>query len=348
MTPFSAVQLPPGQRPFLGRLSRTPDIFGDSLIPYSLRIDGGTGNRSVVTDIPLGGGTRRFKNEHSSALPTDRILFYYNHFHNALSTATTNGQSSSENVDQFTLGLEKTFGDGLWSFEIRMPFATEVDNTTGGVTVQASGVGNLVGSLKRLLYEDSTIAAAIGFAVSTPTGGDASVTDPSNDVMVQLSNDSVHLLPYLALQLTPDDHWFFHGFVQVDVAANTNQITVINNLQTAPTVAGSVGISEQTFLFLDASAGYWWYRAINDDGLTGLASVIELHYSSTINDSNVADVAGVTVGNSGNRIDVVNLTAGVHTEWFRNTSVRAAIVVPLDRQQRFFDSEAQLSVVRRY
>ncbi|MFT5327733.1 MAG: hypothetical protein ACI8P0_005626, partial [Planctomycetaceae bacterium] len=43
-----------------------------------------------------------------------------------------------------------------------------------------------------------------------------------------------------------------------------------------------------------------------------------------------------------------NLTAGVHSEWSGNTAVRVAVVVPLDRDERFFDSETQVSVIRRY
>lgn len=347
LTPFSALQLPPGQRPFLGRLSRTPDIFGDTFIPVSVQINGGSVFGNVDATIPLGGGTRRFKNEHSAALPTDRTFFYYNHFHNALNI-TADGRSSDENVDQFTFGVEKTFGDGLWSFEVRMPFATEIDNTTAGATVQVDGVGNLVGILKRLLHEDTTFAAAIGLAVSTPTGSDAFVTNATREQRVHLSNDSVHLLPYLAMQLTPDEHWFFHGYAQVDVAANPNRVTLINNLSMTPTIAATDSLIEQTFLYLDASAGYWWLRSNDNDGLTGLATVVELHYSTTLNDAKLANLGSATVGNSENRIDVVNLTAGVHTEWFRNTSVRVAIVVPLDRDQRFFDTEGQVSVIRRY
>lgn len=347
LTPFSALQLPPGQKPFLGRLSRTPDVFGDTFIPVLVEINGISVFGNVDATIPLGSGTRRFKNEHSAALPTDRSFFYYNHFHNALSI-TADGQSSSENVDQFTFGVERTFGEGLWSFEVRMPFATEVDNNTGGATVQVDGIGNLVGNLKRLLYEDTTFATAIGLAVSTPTGSDAFVTNSTREQRVHLSNDSVHLLPYLAMQLTPDEYWFFHGYAQVDVAANPNRVTLINNLQTAPAIAATDSLIEQTFLFLDASAGYWWFRSNDENGLTGLASVVELHYSTTLNDAKAANLGTAFVGNSENRIDVVNLTTGVHTEWFRNTSVRVALVVPLDRDQRFFDAEAQISVIRRH
>lgn len=309
-------------------------------------IDGGglssnnTSRGAIATDLPLGGGMRRFKNEHARALPTDRIFFLYNHFHNALDL-DSQGNAVSGSVDQFTFGFEKTSEDGLWSFELRMPFSGDSDLSTDGVAVESNGVGNLVGTLKRLLYADSNIATAVGLAVVTPTGSDASVV--FDDVRLKFENEATHLLPYFAVQMTPNDDWFFHGFCQVDVAANKNDVSL-----RAMGVNESESLADQTLMYLDASAGYWWYRADDDDGLTGLASVLELHYTTTLNDADSVNLSGVVIRNFENRLDVVNLTAGIHSEWNANTAVRAAVVVPLDRHERFFDSEAQVSLIRRY
>jgi hypothetical protein len=160
---------------------------------------------------------------------------------------------------------------------------------------------------------------------------------------IEFKNDAVHLLPYLALQSSPDENWFFHAFTQVDIAANENKINV-----QGIGFSESDSLADQTLLYLDASAGYWWYRTANDSGLTGLASVVELHYTTTLNDADTANLSGAFIGNFENRYDVLNLTAGVHSEWSGNTAVRVAVVVPLDRNERFFDSEAQVSVIRRY
>lgn len=345
LTPFSALELPPGQRPFLSRIARSPDMFGDSFIPVMADIDAGgissnTNRNFVQTDLPLGGGMRRFKNEHARALPTDRVFFLYNHFHNALAL-NSQGNSTGSSVDQFTFGFEKTSEDGLWSFELRMPFSGDSDLSTDGVSVESNGVGNLVGTLKRLLYSDDSVVAAFGLAVVTPTGSDASVA--FDDVRLKFENDATHLLPYLALQLTPDDDWFFHSFCQIDVAANQNDV----NLR-AMGVTESESLADQTLLYLDASAGYWWYRSSDDDGLTGLASVLEFHYTTTLNDADTVNLSGAIISNFENRFDVVNLTAGVHSEWNGNMAIRAAVVVPLSRDERFFDSETQVSLIRRY
>lgn len=347
---FSALQSPPGQRPFLNnRLSRTPDVFGDSFIPVSANIDifnvtGMTAGATTFadTDLPLGGGMRRFKNEHARALPTDRVFFLYNHFHNALRFETQN-TSTTDSVDQFTFGFEKTSDDGQWSFELRMPFSGDANLSGDDVTVDSNGVGNLVGTLKRILYSDSTLVAAAGLAVVAPTGSDASVTFRNSNSRIDFENEAVHLLPYLAVQTSPDENWFFHAFAQVDIAANENEISLVGNGFT-----DSDSLADQTLLYLDASAGYWWYQSTDDSGLTGLASVLELHYTTTLNDADTAFLNGAFIGNFENRYDVLNLTAGVHSEWSGNTAVRIAVVVPLDRDERFFDSETQVSVIRRY
>ena len=349
LSPFAAFEPPSRNNPFLARLSRTPDVFGDSFNPVSAAIFlnnliVSSPVNQVVTDLPLGGGMRRFKNEHARALPTDRVFFLYNHFHNALRFETDN-TSTTDHVDQFTFGFEKTSDDGQWSFELRMPFSGDVDLAGDGTAVESNGVGNLVGTLKRLLYSDSNFAAALGLAVVAPTGSDATVTFSfaGQSARTEFKNYAVHLLPYLALQMAPDDNWFFHTFAQVDIAANENAV----NLQ-GPGFSDSDSLADQTLLYLDASAGYWWYRTADDSGLTGLASVVELHYTTTLNDADTANLSGAFIGNFDNRYDVLNLTAGVHSEWSGNTAVRIAVVVPLDRDERFFDSETQVSVIRRY
>ncbi len=322
-------------------------MFGDSFVPLSANINVnnliGTSMATFLdADLPVGGGMRRFKNEHARALPTDRVFFLYNHFHNALKFQTDN-VSTTDSVDQFTFGFEKTSDDGQWSFELRMPFSGDADLSGDGVAVQSDGVGNLVGTLKRLLYSDSNFAAALGLAVVVPTGSDASVSFAGSSTRIDFENDATHLLPYIAVQSSPDENWFFHVFAQVDIAANENEVTL-----SGPGFTESDSLADQTLLYLDASAGYWWYRTTDDVALTGLASVVELHYTTTLNDADSAQLSGTFIGNFENRYDVLNLTAGVHSEWNGNTAIRVAVVVPLDRDERFFDSETQVSVIRRY
>lgn len=365
--PFANNQRATSRQQYLSRLNRAPDLFGDSFIPQTLALNldhldnsstsqGLPDTGTLEANVPIGGGTRRFKNEQARALPTDRVFFYFNHFHNAVEVKQLSNvnRSASANVDQFTLGAEKTFGEGNWSVEVRMPFAGSTDIGIPGFRYQSDGVGNLTATLKRLIYSDENTALAMGLAVTTPTGSDADATIPVEvpdvgigNVRIHTENQAVHLLPYAALQYTPDDNWFFHGFAQVDVAANDNTVNI-----TGARGNSSGTFREQTLLYLDASAGYWWYRSDDDESLTGLATVLELHYTTSLDDSNTRIIGSgdfLSIGNSRNRIDVVNLTCGVHTEWWHHTSLRGALVVPLGGEaDRFFDSEIQLSLVRRF
>ena len=307
----------------------------------------------VEGQVPLGGGMRRFKNEQARALPTDRFFATYNHFHNAVELksfdpTTGNQQSDAGNIDQYTLGIEKSFDDGNWSLEIRMPFSGGANVAIPAFQFDSDGVGNLSLTLKRLLYSDESLAVAAGLATTAPTGSNARIFIPILATRITIENDSVHLLPYIAAQFTPDENWFFHSFAQIDIAANPNGISLA--VPSAPTRGGS--LAEQTLMYLDASAGYWWFRSDDEEGLTGLASILEVHYTTTLNDAAQADLGTngfFNAGNGLNRFDVVNMTVGLHTEWWQHTAVRGAVVVPLrSENNRFFDSEFQLSLIRRF
>ncbi len=351
------------RRPSLARLNRAPDLFGDSFTPLTVGITGQNFDNLGVTSItglngnyqanvPLGAGTRRFKNEQTRALPTDRVIFIYNHFHNAIELNHVSGagpRSDIGNVDQFTFGFEKTFGDGDWSIEARMPFAANSDLSLDGIAVNNGTIGNLTLTLKRLLYRSEDMALAAGLAVTSPTGNDTEFNISKGLARITIDNQAVHLLPYVGLLMTPTDEWFVNAFAQVDVATNPNGVTLTSNSLVAP-ISGDV--IEQTVMYLDLSLGYWLYRSDEDEGLTGLASVLEFHYTSTLNDAQITNLGGagfLNVGNGINRFDVVNMTTGIHSEWSRNTLIRTAVVVPLTNEiNRFFDAEIQVSVIHRF
>jgi hypothetical protein len=348
LSPFSNLRAPAGRRPFLSRLSRTPDLFGDfNTLSVAQISSGAMSSSDPVVSVPGGGATRRYKNEQARALPTDRVFAFFNHFHNAVDISGFGG-NRSDDINQFTFGVERTFDNGNWSVEIRLPVATETDLANTVSRAQTDGLGNLVVTLKKLLYADSQVAVALGLAVTAPTGDDLDVE--FSGFPVRIENEAVHLLPYLALQVAPDDNWFFHAFAQVDVAADGDSVRVVDPFAQIPTV-DSGRLVEQTLMFLDVSAGYWWMRTDTPDssGLTGLASVLELHYSTALNDAHITEVGFLSVGNITNRFDVVNLTIGLHSEWNGNTSVRLATVVPLRRSEenRFFDTELQLAIIKR-
>jgi hypothetical protein len=303
----------------------------------------------VSTDLPLGGGSQHFKNEYARALPTDRVFGFYHYFGNALQTNGIGpGNSASKSVSRFTLGVEKTFFDGNDSIEIRMPFTSQVSLATPGLAYDSNGVGNLVIGLKHLLYLESDQTLAVGLAVSTPTGSSLQVqrfNTAGTPTTIDLGNNAVHLVPYLAYQATPDDVWFFNGFLQLDTPTNGNSVRVTDNGKTQ-----SLTVTDQTLLYLDATVGYWWWHNEEAEFLNGLASVFEVHYTTALNNATSVSSANriISFGNSANRFDVVNVTLGLNAALARNTQLRAACVLPLrDGTNRFFDSEFTVGLIYR-
>lgn len=331
---------------FLSRLTRMPDMFGDFNTPSVTQVSIGQAfSGDLIADIPGAGATRSFKNEHSRALPTDRVFMFYNHFHNALSVRSPFG-SAEEHIDQFTFGAESTFDNGNWSVELRMPFGRDVSIDNGFANGGSNGTGNLAVTIRKLLHIDQNWVIGSGLGISTPTGDDADFNFAGRSVTV--SNRAVHLVPWLAAQVASNNNWFFHAFWQIDVPTRGDSITVLN-----PGVSLDSGsIDHQVLMYLDFSAGYWWHRSTHPHamGVTGVASVVELHYTTSLEDADIAQVGSFDFGNLNNQIDVVNLTLGLHVEWNQNTNFRFAAVLPMRDAQsnRFFDSEIQASLIRRY
>lgn len=348
LSPFAALQAP--QRPFLSRLSRAPDMFGDSITTNSVFIDQQnvtmSPNNSIALDLPSPGGFARFKNEHARAMPTDRVFVLYNHFHNALDFQSIGDGTVTRSVNIVTLGAEKTFDAGRSSLEIRLPLVGFDDVNINGAGYNAETVGDLVIALKTLLTATDEFAIASGVALSLPTASDVSVALGSGDSL-KIRNQTIRLVPYLAFQMTADENWFFHLYAQLDSTTSSNTYVYRSG-----GFNSSRKIADQSLFYLDWSAGYWWYRA--DDptatGLTGLASVFELHWTTAISDAQGGFIGNLPVLPTNNRFDALNATGGMHIELNSQTALRVAAVLPLrqSRGDRFFDAEAQVSLIHRY
>jgi hypothetical protein len=334
------------------RLAGTPNMFGDSWESGNgVNVSGPYGSSSA--NSPLAGGNRRMKiAENDNTLPQDRIFFLYNHFHDAAAiedATVTPGLQRSISLDRYTIGFEKTFRDGLWAFELRMPFGCGYGYESADFSSFAGQIGNLSVVLKRLLYKSDTTAAAVGLCVDTPTGSDA--TGMGQGVQYDIHNQATFLSPYLGILRTPNDKLFYQAFLQVDVPTNGNRIDYVNTLTTG---SGTFGIlNDQTLMYVDLSVGYWLSRDPCAEWVTGLASVLELHYTTTLQDADI--VTGNTLGrffsfgNFSNRVDVLDLTFGLHAELRNHTLCRVAGVVPLRTgDDRLFNAEVQFQLERRF
>jgi hypothetical protein len=301
--------------------------------------------------LPIAGGSRVFKNEHSRALPTDRVFGLYQNFQNALEMSSPGNvfPSATGNVDRYTVGVEKTFLEGSASVELRMPFSSPVTVSSGGAAYQTESVGDLVVSLKGIVYADETQLVALGLAVNAPTGSDLDVTlSDVTGVGFTLENDATHLVPFVAYQAAPTEDFFVHAFLQCDTPTNANSVQ-IRKPQAPVGQVENRKFTDQTLLFLDTSVGYWLFRDPESQWLTGLASLAELHYTTALNRADFTSDSTrlVTFGNTG-RLDVLNLTVGLHAEIAQSTILRAGYVTPLrDDNHRFFDCEVTVALIFR-
>jgi hypothetical protein len=344
-------------------LAGTPNMFGDffnnlggSVLADRVSGIGGTG----FADLPLAAGCRRVKiAEDDSAVPQDRVFFLYNHFQDSLDMARFRVERKFS-VDRYTLGVEKTFLDDAWSAEWRMPVAGTTEFATPDFGVSGESTGNLAVIVKRCLHRSCNTAVTMGIGVDTPTGSDADgyakMVAPFKTTVFTVHNNAVHLLPFAGFVRAPSDRFFYQGFAQADIAANGNRIDFAGTTYATPKDSGTLGtLNEQNLLYLDLSGGYWLYRNSCSRGLTGLASLLEVHYTTTLQDTDVVQGTvwphdlRLTFENFANRVDIVDLTVGLHAEFANHTLCRVGGVFPLSwGDNRSFDSEVQVQVERRF
>ena len=356
--PFLNNQQPrfmPNNQRYLARMSRAPDMFGDSRVPLTARIQNANRNEFDV-NLPFGGGSHRFKNEHGQALPTDRVFGLYHHFENAINvTPLEPGTSSaSRDLDRFTLGFEKTFLDGNASVELRLPMSSTVGVSTPDIVYRSETVGDLVVTLKGLLYADDEQAWSMGLAVVTPTGRDVTVVSPTSGASgasLKLENDAAHFVPFIAFQATPTDDFFIHSYLQLDTPTNPYSAqSVVTTGPTSPSSVRNFRVTDQTLLYADIALGHWWFRDAEAQFLSGLASLLELHYTTALTSPDQVSLKDnfVSFGSQSSGNDVVNLTIGLHAEFARSTSLRVGYVTPLrNDNHRYFDNEITVALVYR-
>ena len=322
-----------------------PDMIGDFFgggYEYGVFAGGGT-------TAAIAGGDRRFKwSENNSPFPRNRFFFNYHHFENAV--RDVNGLS--DKVDRFTFGLEKTFLDGLTSVELRTPFASTVSTLQRELDPETTSAefGNISLAVKLLLLRRQCFAAAMGLGIVFPNGDDAEIIDPAGASQVVFGNDAVHIQPFMGLYYSPNDILFMQFFTQLDFDANGNDFTLPTTSRFLPTPGPAVSgvLQEQTLLFLDYSMGVWLYRGHCDRLIEGVAPMVELHYSTTLEDRDEGAFGFMFVPE--NRRDVLNITGGVLFQLSSLSSLKVAGVAPLREEggDRMFDAEFGIQFVRGY
>src|SRR6056297_2741240 len=271
-----------------------------------------------------GGGVGRMKMaEGGSVLPQDRVYFRFSYIDDVV--YRTNGVGLS----RFTPGFEKTFGDGLFSFEMRTPFAsnTVVDvNSDGGRSFGSatSEFGNMTMYLKALLLSSSNGALTGGLGIELPTADGVSVS-LAGTPLLEVANDSVHLQPFLGMLHYHGEKLFSHGFVQFDFATSGNDVRI------NPNGAGlrSVGrFANRNNVFIDYGIGYWLYRGHQATGLTGVIPTFEVHHTNSISDGTPVTAGAISLASGS--ISVTNFVAGTTLEFGKNSNLTVAYGDSLD------------------
>lgn len=272
--------------------------------------------------------------ENVSPFPQDRLILNFNYFDSV--PIVTDGVG----VNRFTAGVEKTFLDGLASFEFRAPFAYTQGST---VLVGASGsggdrdweFGNVDLAVKGLFVETNGFAMSAGLALNLPTADDLDIVSVTGAPVVRARNDSVHVLPFLGLYYEHDHRFFSQGFLQFDFDVNGNAIQLSDGTQ----LRDAGRLQDANFVYVDWSGGYWMVdnRRLPCKPLQGLVTQVELHYSRSLNDADSVTQAGLTAGSAFQTISILNATVGM-TALFEKSSFTVGYGVPLTN-----DSDTQFN-----
>ena len=166
------------------------------------------------------------------------------------------------------------------------------------------------------MYANDVLVVSTGLGIELPTGDDVQARVGGNFYTVE--NDAVHLHPYLAALADDGRKWFYNGFVQLDVPLAGNDLRTTG----IPGTAGT--LNDQVLLHINAGAGYWLYRSPRRTCMTGLAGLLELHFTQTLDSTDsvvFSDPLPLTAGerslalsNRRNHYTLLNVTAGLHVE----------------------------------
>jgi hypothetical protein len=353
-------------------LADAPAMFGNLY-----HLGGYTGFSFADSELPLAGNSGRMSvADNNRALTQDRVYFAYNHFHNASRRIEINSLNEEdgfrlrkESIDRFTLGAEKTFCDGLWSVELRMPFATTPRYSSSFVDPDESldlrfgadpgNMGNLSVILKRMLWLGEAGSVVLGLGVETPTGSNLTTFGDFGDYRSEylVQNESVYLVPYLALLFAPQNGFFLQSFLQLSTPANGNPIHLAERDLNDPIFVVSEkrgSLMPLTLFNLNVSAGRWLYRTHCPGGCTrrGVAAVLEYHHATALSDVDEVDIffaAPFTNDRSRFKDHVADFTVGLHAQLDTDLLARIGAAFPLlDSNRRIMDSEVIVQLERRF
>jgi len=240
----------------------------------------------------------------SSAVPTDRLYFDYSLVKNGVPF------NRSENFDRYTIGIEKTLGEGNFSVEVRLPFAASMDHQLvleNGRGAAQTETGNALVILKHELDSNEHMMISGGLGLSLPTGSDIEVNSADGKPLLRLVNEALHMKPFLAMAFVPDEHFFMQSFIEYDLPAGRNEAEV--NLDGMG--LQQVGrIRDASHLLWDVSAGYW-SDTDDESMIRRWAPVMEFHFDKGFSDGSQVRGTSYRLFDISMDREVANVLAGV-------------------------------------
>jgi hypothetical protein len=309
-------------------------------------------NQAIATEVLVnlpnpgsGGVVGKVKvADNNSARPQDRIYYDFQYF------ASVPLAASGVDVRRSTAGIEKTFYGPfgtLSSFDIRLPTAFTLDsNVLANAPTDTSSLetGNLAMTLKFLFHDTPAFDMAGGFSFTLPTADDVGLKLTDGTSLIEIHNEAVHLIPFVAALYDPGGRIFMHAFAQIDYDFNGSPVFMNTN---GVGLAQAGRVTDQTLLFLDGSLGYWLYRNSGARHIHGVATMAEVHYNKTLENAEEVAVGNLRYGDRDAELDLINGTLGVHVLAGQSIFTNA-VAFPITRSDRVFDWEYRFFVNRRY
>lgn len=328
----------------------TPNMIGDIFPPLATIITSSPQSPFVTTARVPATAAGAFKiSDNDSPWPQDRVFFTYNYFSVPRTAVTTYafGQPQTTWVDtnlhQQVVGVEKTFFNGYFSLELRLPFSqyqggsgVQQVNTGNSTIAVPIGIGDdaLVGDLtllwKYVLFNwhdqflftggmNTTLPTSQGTTAVTPAGfrpfnitsETTGFPKPGPNPNVPVSSFQVETLHTTLLQpwvgyLWRGDNFFFQGFTAVLVPTDWRDVS---------------------FIFNDLSFGYWLYRS-PDRFISGVAPVAEIHLNTPLNHrGGSAEPIGYP--------DTLNMTGGLILNLGRSSTLTLGVATPVTGVRTF-------------
>lgn len=322
---------------------RVPNMMGDGFVNLS-DITILTGIGVGIADLPAAGGADRLViSRNNSARPQDRVYLHYEHLTGGL-TAAANfpgvNRREMASLDRYVLGIERACLEGRASLEFRMPYASQRDFDFG--TAYSVRNENYQGDLsaigKFILSETDSSTVSAGVAIQLPSAGDVTGTDGTTPFTVD--HDAIYISPFVAFAAAQDD-WFFNGFLQADFNIEGDGFTA-GDVSGAPGSFQTGTFNPQHLIRASYGGGKWFVQNDDREWFRGLAGMVELHYTGTLNDTDTVVLTGPVssrvINNRENHQHFFNLTAGLHMEVRRNVNTRVGVSVPLRDGDRQYDA----------